>query len=266
MTRFGKILVLLNLALSVMLAAWAFNLYANGVDWTESKSKGTPTVPTGQYAIRAAKLDELWKGVAPNQTDWLRQRTRLVEEETHLADERKSYDEELRFVLNGPTNNTKFVQEIALADKDTEVNVRGAQIVIRRGDVLLDEKGNPQLKPILDPMNAPLQLKSLAEYNAEYESSLKDIAAQIKKHTEQIEEAKTLTDKIIGDKTKGIRGLQQRINDEQAKDAAIVAEMKLVEPQLLNTLVEAQLVNKRHEQMVKRIEELRKTKVAGKKP
>jgi hypothetical protein len=263
MTRFGKILVLFNVGLSVMLAAWSFNLYANSVDWTDSKSKGTPAGPSGQYAIRAAKLEELWKGVAPNQADWLRQRMRLAEEETRLAEERTWYDQELRHVLNGPTNTGKFVQEIAIADKDTEANVHGERILIRRGDILLDAQGHPQLVPIRDPMNAPLQLKSLAEYNAEYVTVMNDIAAQIKTHSDQIEEAKTLTDKIIGDKMKGIRGLQQRINDEQAKDAAIVAEMKLEEPQLLNTLVEAQLVNKRHQQMVKRIEELKKIKVAG---
>jgi len=39
---------------------------------------------------------------------------------------------------------------------------------------------------------------------------------------------------------------------------------ELVEPQLINTLVEAQLVNKRHAQMVRRIAELKRTKVASK--
>ena len=83
-------------------------------------------------------------------------------------------------------------------------------------------------------------------------------------HEEQIEEANKLTDKIIGDKAKGIRGLQQRINDERAKNVEMLAEMELVQPQYINTLVEAQLINKRHAQMKKRIEELKKLKVASK--
>jgi hypothetical protein len=257
MTRLGKILVLLNLGLSVMLAAWAFNQYANGVDWTDSKSKSAPPVPTGQYAIRAAKLDELWKGVAPNQVDWLRERGRLAQEEVDLAKERVWYDAEIRHVLDGPTRGNP-VQEVAVAAKDD------AAAGLQKGDIILGPDGNPKLVPVLDPSNAPLQLQSLAEYNVENDGILKAIAEQMKKHEAQIEEAKVLTDKIIGDKAKGIRGLQQRINDEQAKDAAILAEMKVVEPQLINTLVEAHFVNNRHNQMAKRIEELKKIKVAGK--
>lgn len=263
MTLLGKILVMFNLGLSVMLAAWSFNLYANGVDWTDSKSKGTPPAPTGQFAIRAAKLDELWKGVPAVQADWLRGRARLSEEETRLAGERVWYDKEIRYVLAGPAKG-RWVSQVAIAAKDTEQIVGGERILIHKGEILLDDQGNPKLEPVLDPMNAPLQLQSLAEYNVENERILNEIAAQIKRHEGQIEEAKGLTDKIIGDKAKGIRGFQQRINDEQAKNAAVLAEMKLVEPQLLNILVEAQSVNKRHDQMTKRIEELKKIKVAGK--
>lgn len=256
MTRFGRILVLLNVAICVMLAAWSFNLYATSLDWTDKKDKG------GQFALRADKLNELWKGVAPNQVDWLRQRAQLANEETFLAEERAWYDKETRHVLVGPTRGD-WISEVALAAKDTELTVRGDKVVIRRGDILLDDKGNPQMVPLRDLNNAPLQLQSLAEYNEENENVLKDIIQKMKEHEAQVEEAKALTDKIIGDKEKGIRGLQQRINDEQAKDAALLAEMKLVEPQLINTLVEAQLVNKRHAQMVRRIEELKKVKVAG---
>jgi hypothetical protein len=257
MTLFGKILVMLNLALAVMLAAWSFNLYSNGVDWTDSKSKGTPPVPTGQYAIRAAKLDELWKGVAPTQADWLRERGKLAEEERRLNAERAWYDREIRYVWVGPAKG-KGISQVAIAAKDDE------KTGVKKGQVQLDPQGFPQMASIVDPMNVPLQLQSMAEYNEEDKGILSDIDAQIKRNVQQIAESNALTDRIIGDKDRGIRGLQQRINDEQAKNAALIAEMKLVEPQLLNTLVEAHSINKRHDQMVKRIEELKKLKVAGK--
>ena len=73
MTLLGKILVLVNLGIAVMLAAWSFSIYASGVDWTAIKSKGTPSVPIGQFAIREDKLTELWKSVAPAQGDWQRE-------------------------------------------------------------------------------------------------------------------------------------------------------------------------------------------------
>ena len=71
MTLFGKILVLLNLALALMLAAWSFNIYTNGIDWTDHKDTKTTPPRMGQFAVRAAKLDELWKGAPPVQKDWL---------------------------------------------------------------------------------------------------------------------------------------------------------------------------------------------------
>ncbi|HTU93425.1 MAG TPA: hypothetical protein VMF69_25320 [Gemmataceae bacterium] len=257
MTLFGKLLVLLNLALAMVLAAWSFNIYANGVDWTDRKDTKSTPPRMGQFAVRAAKLDELWKGVPPVQTDWLRERDQLAREEKRLADERVWYDKEIRYVLDGPAKG-KGIREVDIASKD-DPNT-GA----KKGQILLDNQGYPQLVPIRDPNGAPLQLQSLVEYNRENEGLLKEISDQIEQHEKQIKEANALTDRITGDKTKGIRGLQQRINDEQAKNDEVIAEIKLVEPQLINTLVEAQLVNKRHAQMTKRIEELKKIKVASK--
>jgi hypothetical protein len=249
MTRLGKWLVVFNLGLALMLAAWSFSIYANGIDWATPK--------TGQFAIRAAKLDEVWKGVAPTQADWQSARAKLANEETPLAAERVWYDQKLHYVLNGPAKG-KGIGEIAVAAKD-DPNAR-----VQKGQILLDDQGNPLLVAPRDPMNNPLQLLSLAEYNKEDEELLRSIQEVMAQNEKQIEDANKLTDLIIGDKAKGVRGFQQRINDEQAKNAAILAEMELVRPQYINTLVELQLVNKRQAQMKKRVEELKKWKVASK--
>ena len=257
MTRFGRVLVLLNLALSLMLAAWSFNIYTNGIDWTDRKDTKSAPPRLGRFAVNAAALDELWKGVPAVQKDWLDGRAALAKEEKSLADERVWYDKEIHYVLVGPAKN-KGVFDIALATQD-DPNT-GA----KKGQIVLDEQGHPQLVPIRDPAGNPLQLLSLAEYNKEEEGILNDIEKLVEQHSANIAEASRLTDKIIGDKAKGVRGLQQRINDEQAKNADLLAEIKLVEPQFINTLVEAQLVNRRHTQMERRIAELKKTKVASK--
>ena len=251
MTRLGKVLVLLNLGLSVVLATWAFSIYSNSIDWTNRK---TPRM--GQFAIRDAKLTELWKGVDPVETDWLRERAQLAKEEQLLAAERVWYDKEIRYVLVGPAKG-QGILEVALAAQDDPGTG------VKKGQVRLKD-GYPQLVPILDPNNAPLSLKSLREYNIEDEGILREIASLIEQHQKQIEEANALTDRIIGDPAKGKRGLQQRINDEQAKNAEVIAELKLVEPHFINTLVEARQVNKRHEQMKRRIDELKKVNVASK--
>lgn len=258
MTLFGKLLLVFNLAFALLLAAWSFNIYANGIDWTDRKDTKTEPPTLGEFAIRADRLGELWKGVAPAQKEWQSARGSLADEESRLAAERIWYDKEIRFVLSGPAKG-KGLSEVAIAAKDDPPSVL-------KGQILLDDQGFPKLVPVplRDRMNNPLQLLSLAEYNEEDAKIMESIGNEMAEHVKQIDEANKLTDKIIGDKTKGIRGFQQRINDEKAKNAEVVAEMKLVEPQYINTLVEAQLINKRHQQMRKRIEELKKLSVASK--
>lgn len=257
MTRLGKILVLLNLGLAVMLAAWSFNVYNNGIDWTDRKDTKSTPPRTGRFAVRDAKLKDLWNGLSPAESDWMRERERLAKEESGLAVERVWYDKEIRYVLAGPAKN-RGIREVALAGQDND------KLGVKKGQVLLDNQGNPQLVPIRDPAGNALQLQSLAEYNKEDESVLKEIANQIELHQKQIADANALTDKIIGDKAKGIRGLQQRIYDEQDKNVNVIAEIKRIEPLFINTLVEGQLVSKRHTQMERRIKELKKINVASK--
>jgi hypothetical protein len=258
MTLFGKILVFFNLAFGLLLAGWAFNLYANGIDWTDRKEGNTPV---GEFAIHEAQLDELWKAVPPAQADWRKNRDTLQKVEASLAADRVWYDAEMRHVFAGPTKDNPIGQ-IVVAAKDTKVKIDNEEMTIRKGQVLLDDKGYPQLAPLKDRAGKPLE--SLAEYNKKDEEVLLALEEVMKKHEKQIEEANKLTDRIIGDKDKGVRGLQKRIEDERAKDADVVAEQKLIRPLLINTVVESELIFKRKTQLERRIEELKKYKVAGK--
>jgi hypothetical protein len=264
MTLFGKILVFFNLAFGLLLAGWAFNLYANGIDWTDRKEGNTPV---GEFAIHEAQLDELWKGVPPAQADWRRNRDALQKAEASLAADRVWYDKEMWHVFAGPTKDDPVGQivvaakDVLAAQDDPRSGVKKGDILVRKGQVLLDDKGYPQLAPLKDRAGKPLE--SLAEYNEKDRKVLLDLEGVMKKHEEQIAEANKLTDRIIGDKDKGVRGLQKRIEDERAKDADVVAEQKLIRPLLINTVVESELIFKRKTQLERRIEELKKFKVAG---
>ena len=156
---------------------------------------------------------------------------KLANEEARLASDRPWYDREMRFVLNGPAKN-KPLTEVALAAKEDPNSG------VRRGQVLLDDQGYPKMEPVRDHTRAPLQLQSLAEYNNQDKTILDSLAQLMSEHVTQIGESNELTDKIIGDKAKGIRGFQDRIYDEQAKNAALLAELQHLEPQLINTTVE----------------------------
>jgi hypothetical protein len=254
MTKLGKALVLFNLAVSLLLASWAFSLYANGIDWSDRKGK-TPGEAGGEYAKYEAQLDELWKGIPPAQANWLDERQKVLNEEARLAGERTWYDAEMKH-LYFTANAANPIGEIALAAKDDDKNN------IKKGQILLDDKGHPQLVPLRDSAGNPLL--ALAAYIKKDDDVLRSLEEVNKKHQAQIEEANRLTDLIIGDDKTGRRGLYRRYLDEKAKDEDVLAEQKLVRPQLINTVVEAELILKRKNQLEKRIEELKKIHVASK--
>jgi len=254
MTLLGKALVFFNLALSLLLAAWAFNLYANGIDWSDRK--GTkPGESVGEYALHEAKLDEMWKSVPPAQTSWQTEREKLRKEESRLVADRVWYDKEMKHVFVTATAADP-VGEIAVASKDDPT------AGIKKGQILLDNKDFPLLVPLRDRAGNPLL--ALAEYNKRDGDILKSLEDVLAKHEKQIVEANKRTDLIIGDKAKGMRGFQQRIVDEKIKNADVLAEQKLIRPQLINTVVDAELIFKRNVQLNKRVEELKKISIANK--
>jgi hypothetical protein len=251
MTLFGKILVGFNLAFALLLAAWSFSIYANDIDWSDRKAKGTELA--GEYTVHEAQLADAWNGIPPAQARWLTERKKMLDEESRLVADRVWYDKEMKHLLVTATEADP-VGQIKVANDD-----KGS---VRKGQILLDAKGFPDLEPAKDSAGKPLQ--SLAAYNKLDDEILQSLRLVLQKHEGQIKEANELTDKIIGDKDKGIRGLQQRILDEQAKSAETLVEQKLLRPQLINTVVESELILKRKNQMEKRIEELKKVNIASK--
>jgi hypothetical protein len=254
MTRFGKFLVFFNLAFSLLLATWAFSLYANGIDWSNSKAKGDQ--PPGVFTVKEDELKDLWQGLPPAQSTWLASRQTLQTEESRLVADRKWYDDEMNHVFV-TANAANPVGEVAVAPKDDE------KTGIRKGQILLDAKGFPVLTPVADRSGKPLV--ALATYNNEDEKILQSITAVRQKRETQIKEANQLTDQITGDPRNGVRGLWQRILDEKAKNADVVAEKKLLEPMLINTVVDGQLIFKRHNELDRRIKELKNIGVASDK-
>lgn len=256
MTLLGKALVFFNLAFALLLAGWAFSMYANGIDWTDHKEGN---VPTGEYAVHEARLDEMWKAVPLAQARWRQEQGTLEKAEKALDADRVWYDKEMTHVFAGPTvkaNPANPVGEVSIAAKDDP------KTGVKKGQVALDDKGFPLLVPLRDRAGNPLE--SLAEYNDKDDKVLKDLKDVMDKHEKQIAEANRLTDLIIGDKAKGVRGLHQRIQDEKAKDAGVLDEQELIKPQLINTVVESELILKRRNQLEKRVDELKKANVARK--
>jgi hypothetical protein len=249
MTLFGKILVVINLALSLAMATWAFGVWSNRIDF--SNTKGTGEQAAGEFARRSAQIEALSPKVAPALAAWENAQRDLTERAQRRLADLAWFQDEMDHLRNKATRDDP-ARMIAYAAEPNEA--KG----IRRGEILLDETGRPVVVPAKERSGAPLQ--SLAHYVAEEQKVLASMEAVQKKHADQINEAVQLTERLVG--TPGNKGLQQRLQEERRKRIDVVAEEEVVRPQLINGVVDSELILKRRKALEARIEELKKVGVA----
>jgi hypothetical protein len=248
MTAFGKLLVFLNLAFSFFLMSWAMAVYTNRIDF--SNTKGTGEQAAGEFFKRAAVVENLWEGVRPAQVNWRNARAAIADKDAHQVTEWAFYHVEIdhnrsKAVAANPVRWVVFAE----ADDD--------RLGIKKGQVALDPKTLlPLMAPAKDRNGNPMP--ALAFLNIDLEKTMASIDQVQEKHEKQIKEAIALTEQLIGPK-----GLQQRLIDEKQKRKDVLDEEKLVRPLLINTVVESELILKRHNQLVRRIDELKRIGVAA---
>jgi hypothetical protein len=246
MTLFGKILVFLNLAFSMVLASWAFGVYANRIDWSDNPEKKGQ--PAGELVSRKAEVGEsgrpgpLWAGVRTAEASWLAARRDLEREEGRVAEDRLWYYAEMEHLRTGATAGNP-----------------ARAVVFKDGLPAVDPKNpyRPLMVEAKDQAGKPL--RSLVSYEEAEKTVRKELAAVLGRYREQIGEDMKLTQLLIGPK-----GLQQRLVDEKVKREDVVKEQGLVQPQLVNAVVDSELILKRRRELEKRIKELEgKVEVAG---
>jgi hypothetical protein len=248
MTVFGKILVMLNLALSLMLAAWAFGVWSDRIDFSNTKASGERTA--GEFARREAELASLWEGVRPAEAGWQLARADLRAQEKQRDSDLAWYYDQVQHLLGKP-NPAEPVKVVVWADRDDE------KLGVRRGQVALDPRTlRPVMAPAKDAAGNPLL--SLAAYDAEERKVLSSIDEVQNKFQKQVDQAIAYTEQLLGPK-----GLQQRLLAEKGKLADVQAEEKLVRPLLVNTAVDSELVFKRQKSLEERVKELERVGVAA---
>jgi hypothetical protein len=248
MTVFGKILVFVNLALSLMMATWAFGVWTNRIDFSNTPPKTDQSA--GEYAKRAAEIDLLWAGLPSAETGWKDARRDLLREEAERVADRAWYHTEMDHLRNR-ASSTIPARTVVYAAND--------QPGAKRGLILIDRNtGRPTMAPALDAAGGPLQ--SLAFYIDAEQKRLAELDQVQTKHEAQIAEAVDLTERLVG--KPGVKGLQQRLVEERNKRAEIVLETELIQPLLVNAAVDVQLVSKRNNSLKARVEELKKVGVA----
>jgi hypothetical protein len=252
MTAFGKVLVFCNLALSLFLMTWALGIWTNRIDF--SNTKATAEQSAGRFAVREAELANLWEGVRPAQKNWREARGIIAAEEARQVADWEFYHVELdrnRGKGNKPAMKGDPCRAVVYADKDND------KLGVRRGQVDLNpQTGLPQMVAVKDGDGN--DLVALAAIDKALTELLDQRAVAEDQFKQQEEEAAKLTEQLIGPK-----GLQQRLIDEKQKRLDLLAEGKLVQPLLVNTYVESELIVKRHKQLQLRIAELQKIGVAA---
>lgn len=240
MTWLGKILVFVNLVLSLAMAAWAFGLYTGRVDWSGKKGK-TPDDPnTGQLARKQdawrqagdtlATAEGRFKANAP----FLR---RVEQQRPALA---QFYARELEHLRSGAS----------LKDPVRVVDVKDTR-------VQLQADGSPRMVPFKTRAGQPLG--SVRYYEDELKAAHSALLEAIAQRDRLVQQDTKLTERLIGDK-----GLRQLVfNEEEVKQKRVLAEQQNLEPLLVNVQVESDLLLKRQKALKARIEELKAAGVAA---
>jgi hypothetical protein len=237
MTAFGKILVFLNLAFSLIGMTWALGLWTARIDWTLTPAKGAE--PPGKLKeVRDEITAELAALKAP-EAGWRAAREGLLNQEYVRRADRVWYADELKHLRTGatakaPARVVKRVRHLPEPDP-RNFNRPTMEVAKDRDD-----------KPLL----------SLSAYNAQSETTLKELSLALGQLQKKIDEDIELTDRLVG--TPERKGLQQRLIDERVKREGIVFEQSQVRPLLVNVAAESDSILRRHASLLRRLDELRR--------
>jgi hypothetical protein len=244
-TFLGKLLVMLNVALSLLLAGLAFGLFATGIDWSDNQAKaGKPEGETltlrkqlqkelGQQGHRSL-LQQAEKSQGA-MAAWEAARVDLLNTEDYRRRVRPIYATRLQRLLAGagPVQEVELANHMPALDKSLLPVMKDAEhngAKMRTRDTYFKDIGLQRDEAL------SLDGRLLAYYREDL------------KHT----------DKIVGDKDKkgddpGLLALLARDRD---KREGLEEEMRLVESQDVNTKIDAAAVNRSYGSVQERIEEL----------
>lgn len=244
MTLLGKILVYVNLVLSVCMCALGVGIYTNRLDWV---GKGSPPrVPAGEVEARRLSA-ERWKP--------------LVESAgPALYDARTGQRGLLIAEAIRPANQDWYISQLyALEGKDARGNIFNGPVselaYDARGHLVMGRDGHPALKPTALATRLGVQ-ENLKKVRDRIAATLTAIA--------KLQQAyNTLTVEINGDKQanrKGLTDFIQEVRDAQAKSAATATSLQ---PLTINRRIEAYILKERQQELIARIKELESSKATG---
>lgn len=245
MTFLGKLCVMINVGISLMLAFIALGLYFNGVDWGYDVAK--PGTMGGLVKQKQDEIAEVQKMQLPTEGAWKAARPVLWKAEEERADAVEFYVKELKHNRVDAKEGAP-ARAIVLDDKKDKLgNYRAV-----RPD---PKKPN---RPLMQPTkvrDGGVDLASRAYYEAELEKNHKDNLVLLDQLAKEFLKDAELT-KLVYDKVTDT-GLQPDLVNERIKRLGIEEERRQVKPLYVNTAVESELALKRLAAMRDRIKDLK---------
>jgi hypothetical protein len=239
MTLFGKILVLLNVTLALLMAAWAIGVYTNHLHWGIDKSVQQSEFEVNELRDRlAGKGASLYDDLGTAEGRWKAASPVFQTMEPLWAKNQKWYQEHLA--------------ELQTSAKPVKApSYKGGQLEFDPNNF-----GLPLMADATDKGGKPLT--GLAPYKKDYDDKEAAIKVAMDDLKKLIAEDKDLTVQIGGKD-----GLRAKIDREADKKERVLAELDYLKPLLVNSLVEGELLLKRQADLEARVKQLRATPVAA---
>jgi len=274
MTKFGKALVLFNLVFSVLMAIWAIGVFANRVDFSNTKK---PDQVLGLLAQREARVKEVKDAFRPADAGWARARAAVYFQESFRPKLTAWYTEQLQNARDG----NKEIGEVDMTKELARQRDAASFSPVVTGPPGLVFNPRffevPTMVAAKDGYGKPL--RSLQAYSQEEQGLNKSIENERARYQKAIEEDVRQTALLIGreaalqklgaeqanallDAKLDSKGLRQRLQDERVKEQKLQEQIDFLKPLRVNVAVEHQLLQKRAQALEKRIEELKKIGVA----
>jgi hypothetical protein len=226
-TLLGKILVLVNLTLSLLLAGVALGIKTNAIDWPGTAAGGGKgQAVQGVFPQRKAEFQALQPLVAQAARDWRRADADLATRQQERAKDLKWFNDQLLVLDQGPGP----IQQVA-------PNQPGQAAI-----------GPPAMQPAsgkLMPRGDFLRILARLSTN---------ISRELTRILDLENQESQLTAEMEG--TRAQPGLRALIGVEQQAAANSEAEAKTVEPLRINYQVDAQVLRHRQQVLKARVAEL----------
>jgi hypothetical protein len=247
MTTFGKVLIFLNLVLSIAGAAWAMGLYTQRINWT-GKARGDGS----EDKIKALtdRIKDRMIGLAAAESRYAAEPTRLLGMENVRASAQVAYRAQL--------------SQLEAGDQPCK------EVVVKDGAVVMDPNPQSNWLPLFQPAkdrhgNAMPSIKLQLTAISKTQDAIHQVMLDIDKaHKDNA----NITALLIGDK-----GLRERLAREHAKarkieDVIIRRDVDKgindgdLRARTRDYEVERALLAERNKQLEERVKELEKTGVA----